>query len=47
MKISQFERQMTASYYVKYKDKAGNEYTVYSPYTKGSISISQLIDVSK
>ena len=47
MPRSQFDRQMTASSYVKYKDKAGNEYTVYSPYTKGSISISQLIDVSK
>ena len=47
MPRSQFDRQMTASSYIKYKDKAGNEYTVYSPYTKGSISINKLIDVSK
>lgn len=47
MPRSQFDRQMTASSYIKYKDKAGNEYTVYSPYTKGSISINKLIEVSK
>lgn len=47
MPRSQFARQMTASSYVKYKDKVGNEYTVYSPYTKGSISINELIKESK
>ena len=40
---SQFDRQMTASSYVTYKDKAGNEYTVYAPYQKGSTSVNQLL----
>ncbi|MGN1032630.1 MAG: InlB B-repeat-containing protein, partial [Intestinibacter sp.] len=40
---AQFERQMTASAYVTYKDKAGNEYTVYSPYPNGSISVLDLL----
>ena len=40
---SQFDRQMTASSYVTYKDKSGNEYTVYAPYTKGSTSVNQLL----
>ena len=34
---------MTASSYVTYKDKSGNEYTVYAPYTKGSTSVNQLL----
>ncbi|MGM9534224.1 MAG: leucine-rich repeat protein, partial [Intestinibacter sp.] len=33
---TQFDRQMTAVAYVIYKDKAGNEYTVYSQYPNGS-----------
>lgn len=40
---TQFDRQMTASAYVVYKDKAGNEYTVYAPYERGSISINELL----
>ena len=35
---------MTASSFVTYKDKAGNEYTVYAPYEKGSISINELLN---
>lgn len=41
---TQFDRQMTASSFVTYKDKAGNEYTVYAPYEKGSISINELLN---
>ncbi len=40
---TQFERKMTAASYVIYKDKAGNEYTVYSPYKNGSISVFDLL----
>ena len=39
----QFDRQMTAAAYVIYKDKAGNQYTVYSQYQKGSISVYDLL----
>lgn len=39
---SQFSRQMTASAYVKYKDKAGHEYIVYAPYLNKSVSIDDL-----
>ncbi len=39
---SQFSRQMTASAYVKYKDKAGHEYIVYAPYLNKSVSINEL-----
>lgn len=41
---TQFDRQMTASSFVTYKDKAGNEYTVYAPYENGSISINELLN---
>ncbi|MGN1032604.1 MAG: Ig domain-containing protein, partial [Intestinibacter sp.] len=40
---AQFDRQMTAASYVTYQDKAGNEYTVYSPYTNGSVSVNDLL----
>ena len=40
---AQFERQMTASAYVVYKDKAGHQYTVYAPYANGSISVLDLL----
>ena len=40
---AQFEREMTAAAYVTYKDKAGNEYTVYSQYPNGSISVLDLL----
>ena len=40
---AQFEREMTAAAYVTYKDKAGNEYTVYSQYPNGSISILDIL----
>ena len=33
---------MTATAYVIYKDKQGNQYTVYAPYAKGSISVNDL-----
>lgn len=35
---AQFNRPMTAASYVIYKDKAGNQYTVYSQYPNGSTS---------
>lgn len=38
-----FARDIAASAYVKYKDSKGNEYTVYAPYSKGSISINKLL----
>ena len=34
---------MTASAYVVYKDKTGHQYTVYSPYSNGSISVLDLL----
>ena len=37
---AQFDRAITASSYVKYKDNKGNEYTVYSPYKDGSVSVN-------
>ena len=40
---AQFERQITASAYVIYKDKAGHEYAVYAPYSKGSVSVLDLL----
>ena len=40
---AQFDRQITASAYVIYKDKAGNEYTVYAPYQNGSTSVNALL----
>ena len=40
---AQFERQMTASAYVVYKDKAGHQYTVYAPYANGSVSVLDLL----
>ena len=39
----QFDREMTAAAYVIYKDKAGNEYTVYSQYPNKSISVYKLL----
>lgn len=39
---TQFNRKMTATAYVIYKDKQGNQYTVYAPYAKGSISVNDL-----
>ena len=39
---TQFDRKMTATAYVIYKDKQGNQYTVYAPYAKGSISVNDL-----
>lgn len=39
---AQFDRAMTASSYVKYKDSKGNEYIVYSPYKGGAISVNEL-----
>lgn len=39
---AQFDRAITASSYVKYKDSKGNEYTVYSPYKDGSVSVNEL-----
>ncbi len=39
----QFNRPMTAASYVIYKDKAGNQYTVYSQYPNGSISVYDLL----
>ncbi|MGM9533523.1 InlB B-repeat-containing protein, partial [Intestinibacter sp.] len=41
---AQFDAEITASAYVIYKDKAGNEYTVYSPYKKGSTTINRLLN---
>lgn len=40
---AQFNRPMTAASYVIYKDKAGNQYTVYSQYPNGSISVYDLL----
>ena len=40
---SQFGLEITASAYIIYKDKAGNKYTVYSPYKNGSTNINQLL----
>ena len=40
---AQFDKAITASSYVIYKDKAGNEYIVYAPYKNGSTSINQLL----
>ncbi|MGM9532166.1 leucine-rich repeat protein, partial [Intestinibacter sp.] len=40
---AQFEREMTAASYVIYRDKAGNEYTVYSQYPNGSISVLDIL----
>lgn len=40
---SQFDREITASSYVKYKDKSGNEYVVYAPYNAGSTSVNKLL----
>ena len=39
---AQFDRAITASSYVKYKDSKGNEYTVYSPYKDCSVSVNEL-----
>ena len=41
---SQFDAEITASAYVIYKDKAGNQYTVYSPYKNGSTTINRLLN---
>ena len=43
---SQFDRPITASSYVIYKDKAGNQYKVYSPYKKGSTTVNTLLNSS-
>ncbi|MDY4575711.1 MAG: alpha/beta fold hydrolase [Intestinibacter sp.] len=40
---AQFDTEMTASSYVIYKDKAGNEYTVYSPYKNTSTTVNKLL----
>ncbi|MGN1032474.1 MAG: leucine-rich repeat protein, partial [Intestinibacter sp.] len=42
---AQFDAEMTASAYVIYKDKAGNEYTVYSNYPNQSTSIKKLLGI--
>ena len=39
-----FDEPITASAYVIYKDKTGNEYIVYSPYKKGSTTINTLLN---
>ncbi|MGN1033609.1 MAG: InlB B-repeat-containing protein [Intestinibacter sp.] len=44
VKEAYFDRAMTASSYVTYKDKAGNQYTVYSPYKNGSTTINALLN---
>ncbi|MGM9531531.1 InlB B-repeat-containing protein [Intestinibacter sp.] len=41
---AQFDEAITASAYVIYKDKTGNEYIVYSPYKKGSTTINTLLN---
>ncbi|WP_455543028.1 InlB B-repeat-containing protein [Intestinibacter sp.] len=41
---SQFGRELTASAYVTYRDKAGHEYTVYAPYKNTSTSVNQLLE---
>ena len=41
---AQFDAEITASAYVIYKDKAGNEYTVYSPYKNGSTTVNTLLN---
>ncbi|MGN1032280.1 MAG: leucine-rich repeat protein, partial [Intestinibacter sp.] len=40
---SQFDTEITATAYVIYQDKAGNQYTVYSDYANGSTSVDKLI----
>ncbi|WP_455543564.1 InlB B-repeat-containing protein, partial [Intestinibacter sp.] len=40
---SQFGREITAASYVTYKDKAGNEYTVYAPYKNGATTVNNLL----
>ncbi|MGN1033520.1 MAG: GLUG motif-containing protein, partial [Intestinibacter sp.] len=47
IKREKFDTAMTASSYVIYKDKAGNQYTVYSPYKNGSTTINKLLGVNK
>ena len=44
---TQFDRKMTASGYVIYKDKQGNQYIVYAPYNKGSINVNDLLSDGK
>ena len=39
---AQFDTEITASSYVKYEDKNGNSYTVYSPYKNGSTTVNKL-----
>lgn len=39
----QFDTPITAASYVIYKDKVGNEYTVYSPYKNGFTTINKLL----
>ena len=41
-----FDVEITAAAYVIYKDKAGNEYTVYSQYPNGSTSVCKLLGIS-
>ena len=41
---AQFDTEITASAYVIYKDKAGNKYTVYSPYKNGSTTVNRLLN---
>ena len=41
---AQFDTEITASAYVIYKDKAGNKYTVYSPYKNGSTTVNTLLN---
>ena len=43
IKRAQFDAPLTAASYVIYKDKAGNTYTVYSPYKNGFTSINKLL----
>lgn len=43
IKRAQFGAEIIASSYVIYRDKVGNEYTVYSLYKNGSTSVNKLL----
>ncbi|MGN1033960.1 MAG: hypothetical protein ACI4PU_10825, partial [Intestinibacter sp.] len=40
---ARYGTEITAASYVIYEDKAGNQYTVYSPYEKGYTSVYELL----
>ncbi|MDY2736427.1 hypothetical protein, partial [Intestinibacter sp.] len=40
---NQFDTKMTAAAYVIYRDKAGNEYTVYSQYKNSFTTVNKLL----